>query len=615
MSRASKSAADWERRIEAARRLHQEAQSQYERGRTMPAYRKVAKAVAVWRAHLADQPNSVPVREGLAEALSLIAAIAAKRGRREEALKSAHEAAATYGTLAREDKQAFWPHEAKSLQNLGCHLSVLGRHEEAREVTARALHICRLHVGEKRPFYEAEALNSLSLRLTALGEFRDSEESMLLSTSMLHRENPQRFLKDEPRSLGVLRRIDMTRREHALKEAEMRLLELEQFGDRYNLFHWFDQAVCLNKTGIYLGELGRCEEALKAAQKAVATVRRIENNPYLIGGDTRHVLARCLSILGIRLSDVGRLGEAEKCLKEAYDIRVTLARENPKTFLCNESMWLNGFGIRDSSLGRSEEALDSANDAVRIFRRLSSRNPSAFGPYWARSLTRRGYWLHKLGRHGEGLRAARNALRVYRHLASPLPQEFRSEQAKALNNLGVQLGDLGLHEAALENLNESMEIYRELDGKYSPEIQHCLAKCTSNVAFCLGNLGRKEEALKAANEALRIHQGRGQEDQKTVESELEIAKCVHNVGVSLCDLRRYEESLEYSENALSIYRRQYVNNDNIKEIDISIARCLTNRGYCMGAIGRPLEALSAIEESVRIYERWDMRPEPGKVLL
>lgn len=614
MRRTPNSPADWERRIEAARDLHRQADWLNDRGHSMAAYHKAIKAVDAWRLLTRKQPNNLAAQQGMAEALSLVSGIAPKLGRRERALESAKEAAAMYGHLAQEDRNAFGPHEAISLANLAYHLGVLGRREEALETARKALFISRMVQGEASVLYESEMLSSLGFRLSDSGDQKNAEKAADLSISMLYRESPQRFINAEPRSIKTLRKVETRRREAALKEAWNRL-RISEMLSRLNAFDDYNGLAVvydLHRIGIYLGDLGRREEALSIAQRAVAAVRKLEGKLFSETRYSQHLVARFLNILGIRLSDLGRVEEARDAVQEAFGIRVKLARESPQTFFCNEAKF-QCLGICLSNLGQCEEALTSAAEVVRVFQRLARENPSAFRPYLARSLTDRGYWFYKLGRHQEGLRDGRAALGIYRHLEGPNLQEWQLERARALNNLGVQLRDLGRHNSALNAFQEAIQIYRQIAEGNMIKFQSYLANCISNWGFCLGDLGRREESLSAAKEALEIFQGLAQMNPDSAEFELETARYLHHLGVSLCNSRLYDEALEASEQALSIYRRwrqrQPVDHDHAEEIDVWIARSLTNCGYCMVSLGRPIEALDAAKESVEIYSRWNRQPD------
>ena len=85
--------------------------------------------------------------------------------------------------------------------------------------------------------------------------------------------------------------------------------------------------------------------------------------------------ARLLNNLGTRLSELGRREDALKAAQEAVDIYRRLAKDRPDAFLPYLAGSLNNLGIMLSELGRREEALKAEQEAVEIRRRLAKDRP------------------------------------------------------------------------------------------------------------------------------------------------------------------------------------------------------------------------------------------------
>ncbi|MGK7913153.1 MAG: tetratricopeptide repeat protein, partial [Synechococcus sp.] len=100
--------------------------------------------------------------------------------------------------------------------------------------------------------------------------------------------------------------------------------------------------------------------------------------------------ARLLSNLGVRLSDLGRREEALRAAEQAVEIYRQLADSRPDAFLPDLARSLTNLGIMLRDLGRREEALRAAEQAVEIYRQLAESRPDAFLPDLARSLTNLG---------------------------------------------------------------------------------------------------------------------------------------------------------------------------------------------------------------------------------
>jgi tetratricopeptide (TPR) repeat protein len=83
----------------------------------------------------------------------------------------------------------------------------------------------------------------------------------------------------------------------------------------------------LHNLGNRLAELDRPEDALAAAEEAVATFRELA---AARPDASRPELARALNNLGMRLADVGRHEDARAAAEEAMAIRRELATARPQ---------------------------------------------------------------------------------------------------------------------------------------------------------------------------------------------------------------------------------------------------------------------------------------------
>ncbi len=110
------------------------------------------------------------------------------------------------------------------------------------------------------------------------------------------------------------------------------------------------------------------------------------------------------------MGDLGRREEALAAAQEAVDIRRRLAAARPDAFLPDLASSLNNLGNRLSELGRREQALANAQEATDTYRRLAAARPDAFLPNLAGSLGNLGNRLTELGRPNEALSARREVV-------------------------------------------------------------------------------------------------------------------------------------------------------------------------------------------------------------
>src|SRR5262249_6826514 len=103
--------------------------------------------------------------------------------------------------------------------------------------------------------------------------------------------------------------------------------------------------------------------------------------------------ARWLVELSNRLGDLGRREEALAAAEQALAIGRQLARDQPEVFLPALAAALNNQSSRLANLGRPEEALAAADQALSIRRDLARDCPDVFLPELAKSLNNQSTYL------------------------------------------------------------------------------------------------------------------------------------------------------------------------------------------------------------------------------
>ncbi|MFI1585100.1 tetratricopeptide repeat protein [Embleya sp. NPDC020630] len=361
--------------------------------------------------------------------------------------------------------------------------------------------------------------------------------------------------------------------------------------------HEPDLARSLSNLGIRLSEVGRRGEALTAEQQAVGIRRRLAaENPAAHEPD----LARSLSNLGVWLSDVGRRGEALTAAEQSVEIRRRLAAGNPAAHEPDLAASLSGLGVRLSEAGRRAEALTAEQQAVGIRRRLAAENPAAHEPDLAASLTNLGNRLAAAGRRGEALTATEQSVEICRRLAAENPAAREYDLAASLTNLGNRLSEAGRRAEALTAEQQAVEIYRRLAAENPAAYEPDFAASLSNLGVDLAAAGRRGEALTAAEQSLEIYRRLAAENPAAYEPGL--AASLTNLGNTLAEAGRRGEALTAAEQSVEIRRRLAAGNPAAYESDL--AASLTNLGNTLAEAGRRGEALTAAKQSVEIYRRW-----------
>ena len=214
--------------------------------------------------------------------------------------------------------------------------------------------------------------------------------------------------------------------------------------------------------------------------------------------------ARLLNNVATDLSDLGRREEALKAAQEATDIYRELSNANPGAFLPDLAMSLNNLGSSFSDLGRREEALKAAQEAVNIRRELSNANPGAFLPDLAMSLNNLGKMLSALGRREEALKAAQEAVNIRRELSNANPGAFLPDLAMSLHNLSISFGDFGHKEDALKPAQEAVGLYADLADKLPQVFARYLLGSTRNLLKRLEDTGQSPASDPTVLRAIEV---------------------------------------------------------------------------------------------------------------
>ncbi len=370
-----------------------------------------------------------------------------------------------------------------------------------------------------------------------------------------------------------------------------------------------ERARILNNLGNSYSDLGRREEALAAAARAVEIRERLaKRNPDAFEPD----LAGSLSNLGAFHSDLGRREEALAAAARAVEIRERLAKRNPDAFEPDLAGSLNNLGSCHSYLGRREEALAAEARAVEIRERLAKRNPDAFEPYLAMSLNNLGLFHSDLGRREEALAAAARAVEISERLAKRNPDAFEPDLANSLTNLGTGYSNLGRSEEALAAAARAVEISERLAKRNPDAFEPDLAMSLTSLGNRYSNLGRREEALAAATRAVEISERLAKRNPDAFEPDLAIS--LTNLGIGYSNLGRREEALAAATRAVEIYERLAKRNPDAFEPNLAMS--CGAKGAVLMAAGKSMEAADSFLAGINSLSRLFLRiPVPFSQLM
>ena len=308
-------------------------------------------------------------------------------------------------------------------------------------------------------------------------------------------------------------------------------------------------AAAVNNLAVRLGDVGRRDEALEAAQEAAGLYRnlaRANAAAYLAN------LAASVTNLAVRLGDVGRRDEALVAAEEAAGLYRDLAAHNPAAHLPNLAISVDSLAIELARAGRGDEALVAAREAAGLYRDLAAGNPAGYLPGLARSVSNLAGHLGEVGRRDEALVAAEEAVGLYRDLAAHNPAAYRPDLAASVGILAVQLAGVGRRDEALVAAEQAAGLYRDLAEDNPAAYRPGLAESVGNLAGQLAEVGRRDEALVAAEEAAGLYRDLAEDNPAAYRPGL--AESVSNLAIHLAEVGRRDEALVAAEEAVTIRR-------------------------------------------------------------
>ncbi|WTO87670.1 trypsin-like peptidase domain-containing protein [Streptomyces nigra] len=354
-------------------------------------------------------------------------------------------------------------------------------------------------------------------------------------------------------------------------------------------------ARALNSQSSRLADLGRLEEALTAATRAVEIREALaEQRPDVF----LRTLATSLNTQSRCLAGLGRREEALTAATRAVEIREALAKQRPDAFLPALATSLNNQSIHLADLGRREEALTAITRAVKTYQTLAEQQPDAFLPDLAMSLTNQSNRLAALGRREEALTTATRAVKTYQTVAEQQPDAFLPALAMSLNNQSIHLANLGRREEALTTATRAVKTYQTLAEQQPGAFLPALATSLNNQSVRLAGLRRFEEALTAATRAIETYQTLA--EQRPGAFLHELASALNTQSNRLSDLGRREEALTAITRAIEI--REALAEQQPDAFLPDLAMSLNNQSNCLAGLGRRKEALTAITRAVKTYQ-------------
>ena len=417
-----------------------------------------------------------------------------------------------------------------------------------------------------------------------------------------------RHIRDESERARALNNLSVRlsalgQREEALAAAQEAVALYDALAEAHPDALRPDLVKAFNVLSNCLSALDRREEALAAIEQAVALHRVLE---LVRPGVFRLDLARALDYRSKCLSALGQREEALAAAREAVALCRELDRARPNAFRSPVAAALSNLSACLAALDHREEALKFSEEAVALYRELAATRPDAFRPDLAAALNHLSVHLSALGHRDEALAANKEAVALYGALAEVHPDAFRPDLVAALNNLSVRLSALGHRDEALAVNKEAVAVHRELEQARPGVFRSGLAMALSNLSARLYALGRWDEALASIQEAVALYRELAQARPDTFQSNL--ASALNNLSNCLSELDRRDEALTISEEAVALHRELEQARPGVFQPGLAMA--LGNLSARFAALRRWDEALTISEEAVVLHRELE-QARPG----
>ena len=339
------------------------------------------------------------------------------------------------------------------------------------------------------------------------------------------------------------------------------------------------------------------EESEKLYKEALEIYLRLaKDNPQAY---EPYVATTCNNLANL-YKNTNRYEEAEKLYNIALEIRSRLAKYNPQAYEPDVATTCNNFAVLYDDTNRYDEAEKLYNKALEIRRRLAKDNPQAYEPYVATTCNNLAALYGNTNLYDKADELYNEALEIYRRSAKDNPQTYEPYLAGTCNNLAALYDEINSYEEAEKLYNEALEIYRRLAKDNPQAYKPNVAMTCNNLANLYSDTNRCEEAEKPYKEALEIYRRLAKDNPQAYEPYF--AATCNNLANLYSDTNRCEEAEKLHKEALEIYRR--LAKDNPHAFEPGVAMTLFNMGLLYKKLNKRDIAQALHNEALEIAQKY-----------
>jgi tetratricopeptide (TPR) repeat protein len=334
----------------------------------------------------------------------------------------------------------------KGYLSLGDTYRAVGRLQEAEEVGAKTLLMCREVLGERHPD-TTKASNNLAATYSDLGKLKEAEELQVNVLAMRREVLGERH----PDTISASNNLAITYRDLGkLKEAEelqvnVLAMQREVLGERHP-----HTIMASNNLALTYKDLGKLKEAEELQVNVLAMRREVlgERHPDTISASAN---------LALTYRDLGKLKEAEELQVNVLAMRrEVLGERHPDTIMASNNLALT---YRD--LGKLKEAEELQVNVLAMRREvLGERHPDTISASNNLAIT-----YFNLGKMKEAEELQVNVLTMRREVLG----EGHPDTIIAFNNLAITYRDLHRLSQAEELCKKAHELASSVLGENHPD--------------------------------------------------------------------------------------------------------------------------------------------------
>ena len=343
----------------------------------------------------------------------------------------------------------------------------------------------------------------------------------------------------------------------------------------------------------HLAAAGRADEAVRCAETMVTLAERQASAAP--AGTQLSQLKHAVWVLARVLRDVGRPADAVAPAARALELARAEQHGPGDPRAAGYTSELNDYALTLLAAGRPEAALAPAREVVEIHRRRAEATPLSSRPALADMLGNLINTLSAAGRRDEVVAAAREALDIRQELVDQGRGDIR-DLATAHSTLSTALGAAGQHDEAIAAARNAIAIWERLPSQLATERGGDFSAAYAGLFHALTGAGRHGEAVEAARKAVKAADA-----AEPSRGGIQRADHYNHLAVALRNAERPQDALPVARKALDLQRESAEHGNSHAQVML-VAR-LGDLANTLAETGQPEDAAQVAAEATALDDK------------